>query len=171
MSNKKVKRAFRFRFYPTPEQERELLRTWGCVRLVYNKALDMRHTAWYKNHERVSYSQTSAALTQWKKQDELSFLKSVSSVPLQQCLRHLQSAFTNFFEKRAGYPRFKSYKKSRLGLTYSGSAFKFKGGDLYIAKLKESLNVVWSQDFDRNSISRVTIVTVSYTHLTLPTKA
>lgn len=158
MSNKKVKRAFKFRFYPTPEQERELLRTWGCVRLVYNKALDMRHTAWYKNQERVNYSQTSAALTQWKKQDELSFLKEVSSVPLQQCLRHLQTAFTNFFEKRAGYPRFKSYKKSRLGLTYSISGFKFKGDDLYIAKLKEPLNVVWSQEFDRDTVSRVTIV-------------
>lgn len=137
MSNKTVKRAFKFRFYPTLEQEEELLRTWGCVRLVYNKALDMRHTAWYKNQERVTYSQTSAALTQWKKQDELSFLKEVSSVPLQQCLRHLQTAFTNFFEKRAGYPKFKSYKKSRLGLTYAISGFKFKGNDLYIAKLKE----------------------------------
>ena len=158
MSNKKVKRAFKFRFYPTPVQEEELLRTWGCVRLVYNKALDMRHTAWYKNQERVNYSQTSAALTQWKKQDELSFLKEVAAVPLQQCLRHLQTAFTNFFEKRTGYPRFKSYKKSRLGLTYSGSAFKFKSNDLYIAKLKEPLNVVWSQDFDRDSVSRVTVI-------------
>ena len=158
MSNKTVKRAFRFRFYPTPEQEEELLRTWGCVRLVYNKALDMRHTAWYKNQERVNYSQTSAALTQWKKQDELSFLKEVAAVPLQQCLRHLQSAFTNFFEKKAGYPRHKSYKRSRLGLTYSGSAFKFKGDDLYIAKLKEPLNVVWSRNFDRDIVSTVTIV-------------
>lgn len=158
MSNKKVKRAFKFRFYPTPEQEEELLRTWSCVRLVYNKALEMRHTAWYKNQERVNYSQTSAALTEWKKQEDFSFLKEVSSVPLQQCLRHLQSAFTNFFEKRAGYPRFKSYKRSRLGLTYSDSGFRFKGDNLYIAKLKEPLNVVWSQDFDHDSISRVTII-------------
>ena len=158
MSNKKVKRSFRFRFYPTPEQEKELLRTWGCVRLVYNKALDMRHTAWYKNQERVNYSQTSAALTQWKKHDELSFLKSVSSIPLQQCLRHLQAAFTNFFEKRAGYPKFKSYKRSRLGLEYSTSGFRFKGDNLYIAKLKEPLNVVWSKEFDRDTVSTVTIV-------------
>ena len=158
MSNKKVKRAFKFRFYPTLAQERELLRTWGCVRLVYNKALDMRHTAWYKNHERVNYSQTSAALTQWKKQEDLSFLKDVAAVPLQQCLRHLQSAFTNFFEKRAGYPKFKSYKKSRLGLEYSTSGFRFKDGDLHIARLKEPLNVVWSQDFDRDTVSRVTII-------------
>ncbi|MCG7467211.1 transposase [Corynebacterium sp. ACRPE] len=157
MSNTKVKRAFKFRFYPTPEQEKELLRTWGCVRLVYNKALDMRHTAWYKNHERVNYSQTSAALTQWKKQDEFSFLKEVSSVPLQQCLRHLQSAFANFFEKRMGYPKFKSRKKSRLGLEYSKSGFKFKGDNLHIARLKEPLAAHWSRDFDRDSVSTVTI--------------
>lgn len=157
MSNKKVKRAFKFRFYPTPEQEKELLHTWGCVRLVYNKALNMRHTAWYKNQERVNYSQTSAALTQWKKQDDLSFLKEVAAVPLQQCLRNLQAAFTNFFEKRTGYPKFKSRKNSRLGLTYSGSAFRFKGDDLYIARLKEPLNIVWSRNFDRGSVSTVTI--------------
>ena len=157
MSDTKVKRAYKFRFYPTPEQEEELLRTWGCVRLVYNKALDMRHTAWYKHQKRVNYAQISAALTQWKKQDDLQFLREVSSVPLQQCLRHLQTAFTNFFDKRAAYPRFKSRKKSRLGLEYSSSGFRFKGDDLYIARLKEPLSVVWSRDFDRSSVSTVTI--------------
>ena len=157
MSDTKVKRAYKFRFYPTPEQQEELLRTWGCVRLVYNKALDMRHTAWYKHQKRVNYAQTSAALTQWKKQDDFQFLREVSSIPLQQCLRHLQSAFTNFFEKRAGYPRFKSRKKSRLGLTYARSGFRFKGDDLYVARLKAPLDVVWSRDFDRNSVSTVTI--------------
>ena len=157
MSNKKVKRSFKFRFYPTPEQEKEFLRTWGCVRLVYNKALNMRHTAWYRDHKRVNYAQTCVALTQWKKQDDLSFLKEVSSVPLQQCLRHLQAAFVNFFEKRARYPKFKSCKKSRLGLTYSTSGFRFKGDNLHIARLKEPLNVVWSRDFDRDSVSSVTI--------------
>ena len=157
MSNTKVKRAFRFRFYPTAEQEEELLRTWGCVRLVYNKALDMRHTAWYKNQEPVGYAQTSAALTQWKRQDDLRFLSEVSSVPLQQCLRHLQRAFANFFDKKAGYPRFKSRKKSRLGLEYSKSGFRFKDGELHVARLSEPLNVVWSRDFDRDIVSTVTI--------------
>ena len=157
MSNKKVKRAYKFRFYPTPEQEKELLRTWGCVRLVYNKALDMRHIAWYKHQKRVNYAQTSAALTQWKKQEEFSFLKEVSSIPLQQCLRHLQTAYTRFFEKKCRYPKFKSRKKSQLGLTYAKSGFKFKEDELYIARLNAPLNVVWSRDFDRDSVSTVTI--------------
>nr|WP_305906318.1 hypothetical protein [Methylomarinum sp. Ch1-1]MDP4518995.1 hypothetical protein [Methylomarinum sp. Ch1-1]MDP4523393.1 hypothetical protein [Methylomarinum sp. Ch1-1] len=45
---------------------------------------------------------------------DLSFLKEVSSVPLQQCLRHQQRAFTNFFEGRAKYPVFKSRKHKQL---------------------------------------------------------
>ncbi|MDQ0604875.1 hypothetical protein QF037_009220 [Streptomyces canus] len=72
-------------------------RTFGCVRLVYNKALEERTRARYGEQRRVSYVQSSAALTAWKKTEELAFLAEVSSVPLQQALRHLQTAFGNFF--------------------------------------------------------------------------
>ena len=62
-------------------------------------------------------------LTAWKKTEELAFLTEVSSVPLQQALRHLQTAFANFFAKRAKYPRFKSRKRSRASAEYTRSAF------------------------------------------------
>lgn len=65
----------------------------------------MREEA-YKQGEKVSYNQTSAMLTAWKK--ELQFLKVVDSISLQQSLRDLDSAYTNFFQKRAKYPKFKS---------------------------------------------------------------
>ncbi len=94
-----VKRAYRYRFYPTAGQAVELSRTFGCVRLVYNRALEVRTTAWRKEQRRVGYADTSALLTAWKQADELGFLNEVSSVPLQQCLRHLQKAFTRFFGK------------------------------------------------------------------------
>ena len=83
-----VKRAFKYRFHPTNEQAAELSRTFGCVRLVYNKALEERTRAWYGEQRRVSYVQSSATLTEWKKTGELAFLTEVSSVPLQQALRH-----------------------------------------------------------------------------------
>src|SRR5882757_6367829 len=108
-----VKRAFKYRFYPTDAQAAELSRTFGCVRKVYNMALAARTEAWVTRQERVNYHQTSAMLTAWKKTEELAFLNEVSSVPLQQALRHLQGAFANFFSKRARYPRFKSKRKSR----------------------------------------------------------
>ncbi|MGW6927622.1 RNA-guided endonuclease InsQ/TnpB family protein [Streptomyces sp. NPDC054950] len=139
-----VKRAFKYRFYPTDAQAAELSRTFGCVRKVYNMALAARTEAWARQ-ERVNYDQTSAMLTAWKKTDELAYLGEVSSVPLQQALRHLQVAFTNLFAKRAKYPRFKSRKKSRRSAEYTSSAFRLREGKLTLAKMSEPLDIVWSR--------------------------
>ena len=140
----RVKRAFKYRFYPTDAQAAELSRTFGCVRKVYNMALDARTEAWARQ-ERVNYNQTSAMLTAWKRTEELAYLNEVSSVPLQQALRHLQVAFTNFFGKRAKYPRFKSRKKSRKSAEYTTSGFRFREGRLTLAKMAEPLRIVWSR--------------------------
>ncbi|MYQ44532.1 IS200/IS605 family element transposase accessory protein TnpB [Streptomyces sp. SID4985] len=140
-----VRRAFKYRFYPTDGQAAELSRTFGCVRLVYNKALEERTRAWYGEQRRVSYVQSSAALTGWKKTEELAFLAEVSSVPLQQALRHLQTAFGNFFAKRAQYPRYKSRKKSRASAEYTRSAFKWRDGHLTLAKMASPLDIRWSR--------------------------
>ncbi|RKN06335.1 RNA-guided endonuclease InsQ/TnpB family protein [Streptomyces radicis] len=142
---RQVKRAFRYRFYPTSEQAAELSRTFGCVRLVYNKALQERTRAWYGEQRRVSYVESSAMLTGWKKTEELAFLGEVSCVPLQQALRHLQTAFTNFFAKRATYPRYKSRKKSRASAEYTRSAFTWRDGELTLAKMSGPLDIRWSR--------------------------
>ncbi|WP_328834660.1 RNA-guided endonuclease TnpB family protein [Streptomyces europaeiscabiei] len=140
-----VKRAFKYRFHPTDAQAAELSRTFGCVRKVYNLALEARTAAWYQRQERVNYHATSAMLTAWKKTEELAYLSEVSSVPLQQCLRHLQGAFTGFFEGRAKYPRFKSRKKSRRSAEYTSSAFRYRDGALTLARMREPLDIVWSR--------------------------
>jgi putative transposase len=140
-----VRRAYRYRFYPTPEQADQLARTFGCVRLVYNRALEARTRAWVAERRRVGYGQSSALLTEWKRDPELAFLGEVSSVPLQQALRHLQAAFAAFFAKRARYPRFKSKKKSRASAEYTRSAFTWRNGRLTLAKMKDPLDVVWSR--------------------------
>jgi putative transposase len=140
-----VKRAFKYRFHPTDGQAAELSRTFGCVRKVYNLALAARSEAWTLRQERVTYNATSAMLTVWKKTEDLAYLNDVSSVPLQQALRHLQTAFTHFFGKRAKYPRFKSRKKSRKSAEYTSSAFRFRDGRLTLAKMAEPLDIVWSR--------------------------
>ncbi|GAA4501239.1 RNA-guided endonuclease TnpB family protein [Actinoallomurus oryzae] len=142
---KQVKRAYKYRFYPSPEQAAELSRTFGCVRLVYNKALEARTAAWYTERRRVSYAQSSAMLTEWKRSEEYAFLNEVSSVPLQQTLRHLQGAFAAFWEKRARYPVFKSRKKSRQSAEYTRSAFRWRDGRVTLAKMADPLNIVWSR--------------------------
>ncbi|MEV4568057.1 RNA-guided endonuclease TnpB family protein [Nonomuraea sp. NPDC049419] len=140
-----VKRAYKYRFYPTPGQASELARTFGCVRLVYNKALEERTRAYRLEGRRVSYVESSARLTEWKRSGEFDFLSEVSSVPLQQALRHLQAAFANFFARRATYPTFKSKKKSRLSAEYTRSAFRWREGRLTLAKMDTPLAIVWSR--------------------------
>jgi putative transposase len=159
MAKESVKRAFKFRFYPTDEQAAQLRRTFGCVRLVYNKALDTRTTAWLQEQRRVNYVESSALLTGWKQTEELAFLNEVSSVPLQQALRHLEGAFANFWEKRARYPRFKSRKKSKCSAEYTRSAFQYRDGKLTLAKMTGSLDVVWSRALPEGAAP--TTVTVS----------
>ncbi|QWB24316.1 MULTISPECIES: RNA-guided endonuclease TnpB family protein [Streptomyces] len=153
-----VKRAFKYRFYPTDAQAAELSRTFGCVRKVYNMALAARTEAWARQ-ERVNYNQTSAMLTAWKKTGDLAYLNDVSSVPLQQALRHLQNAFANFFAKRAKYPRFKAKKKSRASAEYTSSAFRFREGRLTLAKMADPLDIVWSRPLPGGATP--TTVTVS----------
>ena len=140
-----MQKAFKYRFYPTSEQETLLRRTMGCARLVYNRALSARTEAWYVKQERVGYDESSKMLTQWKKQADLDFLNEVSSVPLQQGLRHLQTAFSNFWAGRAKYPNFK--KKHHGGSAeFTKSAFRWKDGKVFLAKCSEPLAIVWSRE-------------------------
>jgi len=147
---------YRFRFYPSAPQRRLLRRTFGCVRYVYNRALALRKDAYADNKTKISFVQTSAALTEWKKESELSWLKEVSCVPLQQCLRHLQTAYNGFFAKRAAYPRLKS-KRGQQSAEFTRSAFKWDGKQLNLTLAKIGhLRIRWSRQFASNP-STVTI--------------
>lgn len=153
-----IKRAYRFRFYPTPEQEVILAQTFGCARFAYNHMLRLRTDAWYNEQKRVGYHETSAALTLLKKQREFAWLNEVSSVPVQQALRHLQTAFANFFAKRTAYPTFKR-KDGKQCAEYTSSAFKWDGQTLKLAKMAEPLNIRWSRTLPK--AAKLTTVTVS----------
>jgi putative transposase len=140
----KQKRAYRYRFYPTTEQQQLLARTFGCSRYVYNWALRQKIDAYYQRGERLSYSDLSLGLTHLKKQVTTQWLNEVASVPLQQALRHLEQAFLNFFEGRARYPSFKK-KQSSQSATYVGTAFQLKGTSLILAKMDQPLDMHWSR--------------------------
>ncbi|HEU5024280.1 MAG TPA: RNA-guided endonuclease TnpB family protein [Spirillospora sp.] len=140
-----MKTAYKCRAYPDPRQAAVLSRTFGCVRLVWNRALADRQRAWQTERRRISYGESDAALTAWKRTPELAFLSEVSSVPLQQVLRHQHTAFTNFFAGRARHPRFKS-RAGRQSAHFTRSAFSMRGGELKLAKTSTPLRFVWSWD-------------------------
>ena len=110
-------RAFQYRAYLTDEQFVLAMKTVGACRFVYNNALDYKTTEYRNNRNTVSYTQLSARLTGLKK--ELPWLKEVDSIALQQSLRHLDTAFQNFFRKKKGtrYPKYKSKHRSKWSYT------------------------------------------------------
>jgi putative transposase len=120
-----------------------LTRTFGCVRVVWNRTLAECHRLHHTEGKSLSYAASDAALTAMKKDPDLAFLSEVSSVPLQQALRHQDKAFNTFFARRARYPRFKS-RRSRQSAHYTRSAFTIRGGELRLAKTSAPLSFVWS---------------------------
>ncbi len=153
----KQKRAFKYRFYPTDEQKHLLAQTFGCARFIYNWALRKRTDAYYKENRRLYYSDTSALLTELKKQEEYTWLNDVSCVPTQQALRHLDKAFRNFFAGHAKYPAFKK-KRHQQSAEYTTSAFKWIDGTLTLAKMSTPLAIRWSRPLpDGSTPSTVTV--------------
>lgn len=145
MSTRVVKRAYRYRFYPSPEQADLLNRTFGCVRYVYNRALAERSRAWTQEQERVTFAGTCRMLTQWKADPETAWLYEVSNVALQQGLQHLQQGFVNFWGKHAKYPQFKSKRKSKASATFTTSGFRYRNGQIFLAKMDAPLDIRWSR--------------------------
>ncbi|MEU6411889.1 helix-turn-helix domain-containing protein [Microbispora sp. NPDC046933] len=155
-----MRTAYKVRIYPTAEQAAVLNRTFGCVRLVWNTVLAWRQARYRAEGATTSYSQTDRYLTELKRDGGHDFLYEVSSVPLQQALRHQHTAFVNFFAGRARHPRFKS-RHGRQSAIYTRSAFRWRDGRLHLAKMDGPLEFVWSWPEVAPAMIDPTTVTVS----------
>jgi putative transposase len=129
------------------------------VRFVYNWALHLKTETYAQTNKNLTYNQLSAELTKLKKQAEFSWLSQVSAVPIQQALRQLTTAYTNFFEARASKPTFKK-KRSEQSATFASNAFTWNSHthSLTLAKMSRPLDIRFSRSLPPNATpSTVTI--------------
>src|SRR5215472_6389099 len=155
-----MRTAYKCRAYPDIEQTSVLNRTFGCIRVVWNRTLAWRHARYHGEQARTNFTEANAYLTGMKASEDLGWLNEVSSVPLQQAIRHQQVAFSNFFAGRARHPRYKS-RSGRQSAEYTRSGFRYRSGHLFLAKMSALLEFAWSwPDIDPASIDPTT-VTVS----------
>jgi putative transposase len=155
-----MKGRYQFRFYPTIEQKISLAQLFGCCRVVWNDALRLCK----QSEKKPSNGDLQKiAITQAKKTVERAWLSEVSNVALQQSVRDLETAFTNFFNscngkrngKKAGYPKFKKKANSQSArLTRIG--FVMRGNEVYLAKIGDVFPV-WSRKLPSKP-SSVTII-------------
>ena len=107
-------RAYKFRIYPNDEQKILLAKTFGCVRMVYNHWLARKIRQYKETKTNITYTACAKEMAKMKKTEEYAFLREVDSISLQQSLRHLDTAFQNFFKQpKTGFPRFKSKKRDK----------------------------------------------------------
>ncbi|WP_236706990.1 RNA-guided endonuclease InsQ/TnpB family protein [Herpetosiphon geysericola] len=111
-------RCYKYRMYPTDDQHTTLVRWAGCRRYVWNWALRQRKDHYRATGRGLGYAKLAAALTRLKRDPAHAWLRECVAQVLQQTLMDLERAFTNFFEKRAKYPRFKARKTTPHSLRF-----------------------------------------------------
>src|SRR5690606_7042246 len=97
-----VNKAYKFRIYPTKEQEILIAKTIGCSRYVFNHFLNEWNNTYKATGKGLTYYTCSAALTQLKK--ELEWLKEVDSIALQSSLKNLADSYSRYFKKQNKAP-------------------------------------------------------------------
>jgi len=153
-----MKARYKYRFYPTDQHERSLAQLFGCVRVVWNDALAKSLESKYPG-----YGKLAESLTASKKTEERLWLNDVSSVALQQSLKHLDVAYTNYFGslkgkrqgKKVGRPKFKK-KTNRQSATLTNAGFSLKGDEVYLAKIG-NVKPIWSRQLPSKP-SSVTVI-------------
>jgi len=158
-----MKLRYRYRIYPTAQQVVALAKLFGCCRVVFNDALAFCHENYRKGDKFVGYNQWSKSLTESKKVEEREWLKEVSSIPLQQSLQDLKTAFNNFFDsckgKRKGRkvkpPKFKK-RRSKQSARFTRNGFKVNQHTVTLPKIGD-LKVIWSRELPSDP-SSVTVI-------------
>lgn len=132
---KKIHKSYKFRIYPTKEQEVFLLKHFGSVRFVYNYFLNQRKEQYQQTGKSDNYYKQAKSLTQLKKQEEYCWLNEINSQTLQSALSNLESAYVNFFSGKTKFPKFK--KKVHRNSFCVPQYIKIENSKIYIPKLKK----------------------------------
>ncbi|MEO1768088.1 RNA-guided endonuclease InsQ/TnpB family protein [Thiobacter aerophilum] len=103
--------AYKYELRPDGQQERQMRRFAGSCRFVYNKALALQKERYEQGEKKLGYAGLCKLLTEWRNSAETVWLADAPVHPLQQTFKDLERAYSNFFAKRADFPRFK--KKGR----------------------------------------------------------
>jgi len=133
-------RAYKIRLYPNAEQEQSLSQYFGAARFVWNVGLEMMSRAWSEREDRLTYVDVSKQFTALKRTPEFDWLKAISSDVIIQKLRDLDRAYSNFFAKRAKYPRFRNrHRKQSIRFQFdrrnTGKVAGWVKGEIVLPKL------------------------------------
>ena len=127
--------AFKYELMPDGQQQRQMRRFSGSCRFVFNKGLALQKELHEQGEKKLSYAGLCKSLTQWKQVESTSWLSDTPSQALQQTLKDLERAYSNFFAKRADFPRFKKKGMSDSFRYPQGCKLDQANGRIFLPKL------------------------------------
>lgn len=143
-------KAYKYRILPTEEQEVFLEKHFGCVRKMYNLALDLKQKS-YKEGVKISCYDIKKLIPVWK--EEFEYLKEVNSSSLQQSILNLDNAFKRFYKKQGGYPKFKSKHNSKNSFSIpSNTKVDVEKKLVKIPKFLEGIKCVFHRSIPEKSV-------------------
>ena len=152
--------AYKFRLYPNEEQKETFSKYFGCNRVVWNKALELREN-YYKAHKNdkqkkgLNYYDTARFLKELKRKEEYNWLREANSQTLQQTLMDLDKAFNAFFKRVSKYPNYK--KKSNRQSLRIPQFFNFTDNLLYLPKMAKGIKMEVHREFPRDKVKQLTV--------------
>jgi putative transposase len=147
-------KSYKYKIIPNEEQKVLLNKHFGSIRFVYNHFLNERKREYETNKNTINYYDNCKSLTEFKKQEEYSWLNEINSQSLQVSLKNLDDAYNGFFKKRTKFPKFKS--------KHTKNSFKvpqfvnIQNGKLRIPKFKNPIDIILHRTFS-GTIKQCTI--------------
>ena len=154
-----MQKAFKYRLYPNQEQREALFSIFNFCRFLYNSALQERISFYKKYNKSISFNTQTSYLTDIKEEfkDKTS---NIYSQTLQQTLKQVDSAYTNFFRRikskssKAGFPRFKNSDRFRsicfpqIKPDASAGGIKLLGNKLKVFGIEGDIKVVYHRPIE-----------------------
>ncbi len=163
-TTKPLKKRYRYRIYPTKEQEISLSKVFGCVRYVYNRMLgeikearNMVSVVTGEKYKVPSHFEMNNFLPLWKKEEDKAWLSEVNSQALQASLGNLADAYKNAFKHKKGFPKFKS-KHGVQTAEYSKQMYAIVNDKLRLGKIDTHIRVKWSRPLPKEGVTSCTII-------------
>jgi putative transposase len=141
-------KAFKYRIYPTKDQEILIAKSFGCARFVYNRSLNIKSGMYQNDKKGISVFELMKHMAQWKTTEEFSWLKEVNSQALQASLQNLDMAFTKFFREKKGFPKFKTKHGPQSFQNPQSTRVDFEGGKVFLPKFKSGIKCVFHRGFE-----------------------
>ena len=132
-------KSYKYRIYPNKQQEKQMQKTFGCCRFVYNQTLAYRKEKYEKDKESMNKIACNNYVNQILKK-EYEWLKEVDKFALTNSVYNMDSAYQKFFKEHTGYPKFKSkhnhYKSYTTNFTNGNIEVSFENNKIKLPKLK-----------------------------------